>query len=303
MRTVTLNEEQQRTVEVLTRLVSGRLSPGSAADLLGVSERHVRRLRVRFEQEGESGGVASVVHGNAGRAHRHKTAASVTEQVVSLAGEGGPYFGFSVCHLHDLLSERHEIQIGRSTLDRLLKEQGVNKSRKARRQSRRFVRRERQPSEGMLVQIDGSPHVWLEGRGPRLCLVGAIDDATGKVLHLRFHPTETQEAYLLLLRSVAQQYGLPLAYYHDRHTILRSPKKASIEDELAGREPMSQVQQVLHELGVESIAALSPQAKGRVERLWGTLQDRLVKEMRLEQIATAEAANAFLPCFIVIVMI
>ena len=102
----------------------------------------------------------------------------------------------------------------------------------------------------------------------------------------------------MLFQSIAVRYGLPMAFYHDRHTILRSPKEATIEDELAGKKPMSQVQRVLHELGVESIAALSPQAKGRIERLWKTLQDRLVKEMRLAQITTLDAANAFLPEFV-----
>ncbi len=150
----------------------------------------------------------------------------------------------------------------------------------------------------MLLQIDGSPHPWLEARGPKLCLMGAIDDATGKVLYLRFHPTECQEAYLLLTRTICTTYGLPMAFYHDRHTILRSPKEATIEDELAGTKPMSQVQRVLHALGVESIAALSPQAKGRIERLWKTLQDRLVKEMRLDAIETMDKANDFLPCFL-----
>ncbi len=221
-----------------------------------------------------------------------------TSQIVALACDTGPYHGFSVSHLHDLLSERHAITIGRSTLDRLLKGAGVLKPRGRGKSARRYQRRERKPSEGLLVQVDGSPHDWLEERGPRLCLVGGTDDATSKILDLRFHESETQNAYLMLFRSIAVEHGLPMAFYHDRHTILRSPKEATIEEELTGKRPMSQVQRVLHELGVESIAALSPQAKGRIERLWKTLQDRLVKEMRLAQIMTMEEANAFLPEFI-----
>lgn len=297
MGNITLSDQQQRQSEILARLVSGRLTPADAAQLLGVSSRHLRRLRTRFDQEG----VSSLVHGNTGRIPKHKTAAEQTAQIVALASDTGPYHGFSVSHLHDLLLERHQIAIGRSTLDRLLKSEGILKPRGRGKAARRYQRRERKPSEGMLVQVDGSPHDWLEGRdgsGSRLCLVGGCDDATGKVLDLRFHESETQNAYLMLFRSIAQQYGLPMAYYHDRHTILRSPKEATIEDELAGRKPMSQVQRVLHELGVESIAALSPQAKGRIERLWKTLQDRLVKEMRLASVSTLEAANAFLPEFV-----
>jgi hypothetical protein len=150
----------------------------------------------------------------------------------------------------------------------------------------------------MLVQIDGSPFDWLEGRGPKASLIGAIDDATGRVLFLLFRPTEDQVAYILLLRTIAQAYGLPMSIYHDRHTILRSPKQATLEDELAGQPPMSQVQRIMAELGIESIAARSPQAKGRIERLWRTLQDRLTKELRLAGVTTLEQANAFLPDFI-----
>jgi hypothetical protein len=110
-----------------------------------------------------------------------------------------------------------------------------------------------------------------------LTLLGAIDDATGQVLYLHFQSTEDQAGYLPVLRTIAQTHGLPLSYYHDRHTILHSPKGPPVDDELAGRAPISQVQRMLAELGVESILAQSPQAKGRIERLWGTLQDRLVK--------------------------
>jgi hypothetical protein len=150
----------------------------------------------------------------------------------------------------------------------------------------------------MLLQIDGSPFAWLEGRGPKAELIGAIDDATGKVLFLHFRPSEDQVGYLILLRSIAQRYGLPMSIYHDRHTILRSPKQPTLEEQLAGQAPMSQIQRLMAELGIESIAAHSPQAKGRIERLWGTLQDRLTKELRLAGITTLEAANAFLPGFI-----
>jgi hypothetical protein len=149
----------------------------------------------------------------------------------------------------------------------------------------------------MLLQIDGSPFDWLEGRGPKASLIGAIDDATGKIVFLRFRPTEDQVGYLLLLRTVAQRLGLPMSIYHDRHTLLRSPKQPTLEDQLAGQTPMSQVQRVMAELGIESIAAHSPQAKGRIERLWGTLQDRLTKELRLAGSATLAEANAFLPGF------
>jgi len=198
--------------------------------------------------------------------------------------------------MQDVLAEHEDMRIGRSTLDRILKETQLRRSKRKQPLKRR--RRERKSAEGMLLQIDGSTHRWLEERGPKMCLIGAVDDATGKVLYLRFRPTEDQIGYLMLLQEIACRWGLPMAYYHDRHTILLSPKKATIDDELAGRKPMSQLQSVLDELGVESIAAHSPQAKGRIERLWGTLQDRLIKDLRLAGITTMEQANAALPVLI-----
>src|SRR4030042_1985699 len=150
----------------------------------------------------------------------------------------------------------------------------------------------------MLLQIDGSPHDWLSGRGPRITLIGAIDDATGKIIRAVFRPTEDQEGYLILMRSIALEHGLPESFHHGRHTILRSPKEATIEDELAGREPMSQLQRVMADLGIGSIPAHSPQAKGRIERLWKTLQDRLTREMTLSGVSSIDEANAFLPRYI-----
>ena len=291
MGTIILKDKQQRQAEILTRLAAARLTGPEAAQLLGISTRHLRRLAARFGTEGP----ACLVHGNTGRRPGHATGQASKEKVLALAGEGGPLRDFNVCHLQEILAQ-HDIAMGRSTLDRLLKEMGLRRS--GRKPGARRQRRERKAAEGMLLQIDGSPHDWLEGRGPRMTLVGATDDATGKIPYLCFHPSESQEAYLRMLRAITLEHGLPMSLYHDRHTILRSPKEATVDDELAGRAPMSQVQRVLHELGVGSIAALSPQAKGRIERLWRTLQDRLVKEMRLAGVATPEAANAFLPGFI-----
>ena len=221
----------------------------------------------------------------------------MVERILALAGPAGKYHDLNVCHLQELLEHAEQITIGRSTLDRLLKAAGLRQPAKTGPPVHRR-RRERRAAEGMLLQIDGSPFDWLEGRGPTASLIGAIDDATGKIVFLGFRPTEDQVGYLLLLRSVAQHYGQPMAIYHDRHTILRSPKQPTLEAQLAGQPPMSQLQRVMAALGIESIAALSPQAKGRIERLWGTLQDRLTKELRLADASTLEQANAFLPRFI-----
>src|SRR5579883_268302 len=292
MGTLTLTDKEQHRADVLTRLMTKSITTDRAAQLLGITERQVRRLRHGYA----ANGLVCLVHGNRGRRPANALAPQQQELVRRLVGPGGPYHGFNFCHMRDLLQEHHQISLGRSTLQRLLKPASPLPSKPA-LQTRRS-RRLRCASEGEMVQIDGSLHDWLEGRGPRMCLLGAIDDATGKVLSLCFWLTECAVSYLYLLREVACAHGLPMSYYHDKHTILRSPKKPSVEDELAGLAPMSQVQRVMHELGIESIIAHSPQAKGRIERLWKTFQDRLTKEMRLAGIATREEANAFLPGFL-----
>lgn len=293
MRTLTLNAKQQREVEILSRVEAGVVDVATAGQLLGVGLRQLRRKRAQYRQQG----MAAVVHGNAKRPPANRTAPAVVARIVALAGPEGRYAGVNVAHLQELLARYEQITIGRSTLDRLLKQAGVRKRGPARKPIHR-QRRPRKGAEGMLVQIDGSPFAWLEARGPTASLLGAIDDATGKVLYLHFRPTEDQLGYLLLLRTLARSYGLPMALYHDRHTILRSPKAPALEDELAGHLPMSQIQRIMHALGIESIPAYSPQAKGRIERLWGTLQDRLTTELRLAGVATFEEANAFVPAFL-----
>lgn len=296
MGTITLNDKQQRRAEVLSRTQSGALSRQQACELLDITDRQLRRLLARFKAEG----LASVVHGNTGRPPTNKVTEGVRTRLAELAGPSGAYVDFNACHLAELLAEREGIAIGRSTLDRLLCEAGVRKRRRG-RPRRVFGRRERRAREGEMLLIDGSPHDWLEGRDPlhkKLCLLGAVDDATGKAVHLRFWPTECQAGYLTLAREVTLGHGVPESFYHDRHTILVSPKGQTVEDELAGREPMSQFQAVLAQLGAEGIRALTPQAKGRIERMWQTLQGRLTKEMRLAGVKSLAEANAFLPGYV-----
>lgn len=214
-----------------------------------------------------------------------------------LAGRDGIYHDFKVSHLSEVLGRDQALELARSTLSRLLSKHGIRPRATSRAELKR-TRRQRRSQEGAMLQIDGSPHDWLEGRAPRMALLGAVDDATSKIIYARFRPTEDQTGYLLMLRLIAQERGLPQAIHHDRHTILRSPKEPTLAEELAGKLPQSQVQRVMNELGISSIAALSAQGKGRVERLWRTLQDRLIKEMRLSQVKTIAEANDFLPAFI-----
>jgi transposase len=257
MRTITLSSQQQHDVEILVRLEAGALDVATAAELLGVSTRQVRRLRTRYRAEG----LAAVVHGNQGCTPANRTDPAVVERMVQLAGPSGKYYDLNTCHLQEVLAREEQIEIGRSTLDRLLKQAGVRQAAPVAAQVHRR-RRERRAAEGMLLQIDGSPFAWLEERAAKASLLGAIDDATSKILFLLLRPSEDQVGYLLLLRSIAQRYGLPRSIYHDRHTILRSPKQATLDEQLAGQPPMSQVQRVMAALGIESIAGLFAAGQG-----------------------------------------
>lgn len=293
MGTITLSDLEQRRVQILERLVANKLTAAEAAKLLGRSERQVLRIKRAYQQKG----MAAAVHGNTGKEPANKTSSATLEKLRELAGPKGVYKEYNTCHLAEVLARDHDLVVGRATLDRFLIGEGL---RRRKRPGERIIRkrRKRRAAEGVMLQIDGSPHAWLGGNHPTLCLLGAIDDATSKIAGLLFRPTEDQAGYLMLLRKIAQQHGLPESVYHDKHTILRSPKEATLEEELAGKPPRSQVQRVLDLLGIESISAHSPQAKGRIERLWNTLQDRLTKELATRGITTLDEANAFLPEFI-----
>ena len=293
METVTLNLKEQKRLMVLNRINQGKLTGEEAADLLGLSVRHVRRLLARFREEG----ARALAHGNRGRPSHRRIEKGQQSRIVSLAKS--EYAGVNQQHFTELLAEREQLRVSRSTVRRVLAEAGLGSPRPHRRKRRHRLRRERYSQEGMLVQIDGSPHNWLEARGPRMTLLTAIDDATGKVLGAVFRQQEDAQGYFLLLRQIVERYGRPLAIYRDRHRIFeRETEKLTLEDELEGRRPSTQFARLLVELDVRSIRAYSPQAKGRVERLFGTLQDRLVAELRLNQTCTLPQANQALKPFL-----
>lgn len=213
------------------------------------------------------------------------------EEIVTLAK--GLYHDYNNCHFAEELEERHDILVSSSTVHRIRQRHGLPSPRK-RRVPRHRRRRERYPQAGMLLQVDGSQHDWLEGRGPWLTLHAAIDDATNEVPWAVFRETEDATGYALLIHHISQTHGLPLALYADRHTIFQNPKQATIEEQLAGLEPRSHLGHLLRSLDIHLIGARSPQAKGRIERLFRTLQDRLVKELRRAGADTLDEANVVL---------
>ena len=266
---------------------------GEGVELMGLSARQVRRVRAAYRREG----AGALAHGNRGRRPYNAVDAGVAQRVVALTRER--YIGVNQQHLTELLEEDEKIRLSRSTVRRVLLRAGIRSPQK-RRAPKHRSRRERKPREGMLLQVDGSPHDWLEGRGPRLCLVGAIDDATSHVPYAVFRRQEDIQGYFAMLRRIVETKGVPLSLYHDKHTIFLSPKREveTVEEQLAGKRRLTQVGRALAELGITSIPADSPEAKGRIERLWRTFQDRLVSELRLADVRDIDAANRMLHRFL-----
>jgi len=208
------------------------------------------------------------------------------------------YVGFNDHHLCEKLVEHEGFSLSREALRRLLRRAGIGSPRKRRAPAHR-QRRPRAARLGELVQLDGSPHHWLEGRGPRLTALGMQDDASGKILAAQFFPAETTEGYFHLLQSLLRRFGIPTAFYGDRSGIfVRNDDAWTVEEELAGRREPTQFGRALADLGITFIAARSPQAKGRVERLWGVLQDRLCSELRLAGACDLHSANQVLRRFV-----
>lgn len=292
METLTLSRKEQHRPGLLKAACSGRLKTTQVAAALGLSVRHVRRLKRRFE----TGGTAALLHGNRGRPSPRRLPPAVRETVRQLMATR--YLGFNDTHLTEKLREEHGLHVSRPSVRRLRVETG-QPAQRARRTPRARRRRVPEAARGALIQIDGSPFAWLEDRGPALMLIGAVDDATTDILALHFRPAEDVHGYTTLFRDVFTQHGLPVAVYGDRLNLLvRNDTHWSLDEQLAGAQGPTHLGRILHALGIGYIAAHSPQAKGRIERLWGTLQDRLVSELRVRGIATVEAAQAYLPAFI-----
>ena len=290
--TFALSQKELQRVAVISRCVKGELACARAAGLLCLSVRQIKRLKKRMREDGE----AALAHANRGRPSHRRLPDAVLERVLRLAR--GTYAGFNDHHLCEKLVEREGIALCRETLRRLLRKQGLGSPRKRRAPAHR-QRRVRSAQLGELVQLDGSPHDWLEGRGPQLTALGMQDDATGKILAAQFFPSETAFGYLCLLRQLLRRHGVPLAFYGDHSGIfVRNDEHWTVEEQLAGKRQPTQFGRALEQLGVTFIAAHSPQAKGRVERLWGVLQDRLTSELRLAKAADIDSANAVLRKFI-----
>jgi hypothetical protein len=281
---IAMSERDLQRIEVLSKVVAGRMTAVSASHVLDLSERQVRRLLERIR----IGGAASIRHKAIGRPSNNRIGDGVRDYAMTLVRERYADFGPTLAT--EKLAERDGLHISRETVRGWMVDAGLWLSRKQRRTFHQP--RLRREAYGELVQIDGSEHRWFEDRRPPCTLLVFVDDATGRLMQLRFVRSESAFTYFEALEFYLKCHGAPIAFYSDKHSVFRVAKK-----DARGGQGMTQFGRALCELNIEILCANSSQAKGRVERMNRTLQDRLVKELRLAGIDNMEAGNAFLPGF------
>ena len=289
-----MTQEQLNRYKVISQVIEGTLSIVDAAARLSLSDRQVKRIKKGVLEKGPE----FLIHKNAGRQPIHAFSDEFINKIVDLK-LSEPYKDANFLHFSELLAEREGINISYNALYSILTNAGI-KSPMKRRKSRSHHRRKRKAQEGLLIQMDATPFAWF-GDGIKRSLHGAIDDATGKILGLFMTQNECLQGYFDITKQIVLNHGIPVSIYADRHAIFLSQKasKLSIEDQLAGKQiPDTQFGRALKELKINLIPARSPQAKGRVERLWLTLQSRLPVEFKLNGISSLDQANDFLASYI-----
>ena len=283
---LTMSKQELTRLEVMQRIKEKRLTQKEAAGMLKKSVRQIKRLFRAYKAQGAKG----LISGRRGKPSNHRLDEQVEQQVLDLLKEKYDDFGPTLAH--EKLTEVHKLQLSRESVRRIMIEEGMWKPKRAKKPSAHQMR-ERRACFGELVQIDGSDHAWFEERGPKCTLLVYIDDATGQLMELWFVPDETFFAYCEASRHYFERYGKPVAFYSDKHGIFR----VNQEQTTGLGSGLTQFGRAMQDLDIQIICANSPQAKGRVERANQTLQDRLVKELRLRGISDIQAANAYLPEF------
>ena len=275
-----------KRLKVLTLIETGQLKRAEAAKKLELSERQLYRIQKSYREKGEQG----LIHGNRGKGSPRRISDEVKGQIKKLLED--QYEDYNTLHFQEILAEKYGITLGYSTLQNIRREAGYPTPRKKKAAKHR-KRRPPRPIYGMMLQADASIHPWLEERGSKLALIALIDDATNKVWGT-FREYEDAAGYLAVLQEVCLTEGIPMEFYTDKRNVFQDQRELSIEDQLAGKERTSHFKAVLDNLGIQLIQADSPQAKGRVERLFETLQDRLVKALREAGAQTLTEANQVL---------
>jgi hypothetical protein len=283
---LSMSQKELNRVDVIRDVCEKRLTQIQASKLLSLTRRQVQRLVNKYRLNGASGLVSL----RRGKPSNRQFSPDFKRNALDIIKD--KYIDFGPTFANEKLLEKHNIKLSSETLRHWMIEEGLWKSR-AKPKTKTYQPRYRRESLGELIQIDGSHHDWFEGRSEKCCLLVFIDDATGRLMTLRFSEVESTYDYMNATREYIEQHGKPVAFYSDKHSVFRINKKAP----LSGNQ-MTQYGRALYELNIDLICANSSQAKGRVERANKTLQDRLIKEMRLAGIDTMEQANAWLPVFI-----
>jgi transposase len=285
---IVLNQMEAHRGHVLEQVAQQALSLKDAAVIMGLSYRQAKRVQKRWRSEG----LAGLSHGNRGRTVNHALSPDLAEQILDLHKE--TYQNFNDSHFVEMLIEHEGINISREKVRQLLRAAGRKPKRK-RRNKKHHARRPRKDRAGIMMQWDGSPHRWFGPDSHPCCLMSAIDDATSKLLGALFVPAESSASYLRLLDMVVRRHGVPMSVYQDRHTsLVRTDEYWSVEEQILGKQYPTHVGRVLEDLGIRAISAHSPQAKGRVERGFGVMQDRLIAELELHGITDMGQANQWL---------
>ena len=291
-----LKQKDLKRATLIEACINGQCTIKQVANALGLSERRVKQIK----KEVKENGVKSIQHGNRGRKPKNTISNETKKKILELRSSY-QYELSNFKHFQEILKERENIDISYSALYNILHNAGI-KSPKKHRKSKLHHRRNRKESEGMMLQADGTPFDWF-GNGEKYSLHGFVDDATGKITGLYMCKNECLLGYLEVLRQTLENYGIPISLYPDKYSVFFPPKKVddhvTIEEQLNGREKgITQFGRIVEELGITMFPANSPQAKGRIERLWETLQSRLVTEFRINNITTIEQANVFLTSYI-----
>lgn len=284
---IMISSEELRRLGIIKKVLGKEINQQEASEMIGVSDRQVRRIVARVKEEGERG----IIHGLRGREGSHRIEVAEKQKILGLYRK--QYEGFGPLLASEKLLERDKMKVCDETLRLWLIQEGLWKSKK-RREVKNHSWRARKEHYGEMVQMDGSHHDWLEGRGPRMVLVGYIDDARGKV-YGKFYEYEGTQPAMDSLKGYIKKNGMPASIYLDKHSAYKVNRKETYREwPFRDEEELTQFGRACRQLGIELIYADTPQAKGRIERLFETFQDRLVKEMRLAKIKTVEEANQFL---------
>lgn len=292
----TMKDEELKKLHIINCALEGRLSVSQAANALGLTQRRIKQLKKEVKEHG----VQSIIHGNRGRKPIHTIDSKLTQRIIELKNSY-KYQEANFLHFQELLEEYEGIKISYSALYDILHQANI-KSPKKHRKTKKHHRRKRKTAAGMMLQADGTPHDWF-GIGKKYSLHGFIDDATGAITGLYMCENECLLGYLEVTRQTLKNFGIPLSLYPDKYSVFfpnaTKEDQLTIEEQLKGvHKSVTQFGRIMDELGIEMFPASSPQAKGRVERLWETLQSRLVTEFRINGINTVEQANVFLPGYI-----